>query len=200
MSVNLVAFSILPFFSLWHLISWLRFTTQRIYYRAYSSSVSWNIIFSMKSAHLHLLVMWICSLDAALCQHCVSAPLPQNVYLVRSVHKPSSWGVGTVLIESEDGVCWRTDGFWPPFCGHGSVSDHISCMLHNLSGLFLLLLNWISSFSSVRALKWACLRFCLVFKEPSSICVDHSVCHFHVARLLPFVRYKKKGSKQINCS
>lgn len=96
-----------------------------VYYRATTSIyILWSFIIFPWNLMIDVFhSVGIACIDAKLCQHSVAGPFPQTVYLVRSVHKPSSWQPGLywskVRRASSAGNRW----FRPPFCGQGS--DHV---------------------------------------------------------------------------
>lgn len=116
--------------------------------------------------------MWICSTDAELCQHCVSAPFPPNVYLVRSVHKSSSW---------EWGLYW--------------LKMRMVCAGGQMVQAFILW-SWsypVHASQSVRACSWVCIfskehPVNLLSSLSLSCSISTSICLI------------KKRSKRINCS
>lgn len=96
-----------------------------VYYRATTSIyILWSLIIFPWNLMIDVFhsggIAWI---DAKLCQHSVAGPFPQTVYLVRSVHKPSSWQPGLYWSKVRRACSAGNRWFRPPFCGQGS--DHV---------------------------------------------------------------------------
>ena len=149
------------------------------------------------------------SIDAKLCQHSVTAPFPQTVYSVRSVHKPSSWESGLYWSKvswmcAAGGQMVQTSVLWSWQCewsylvhasldrgGNPQKDAPQQAVRHAVKALTLHVIptteicpcpcRWMGLLASSCWISW-------LFKKACSASVIQPVCHVHVNALLWLVR------------